>query len=86
MARDETKNAVQKSAPATLHHPVTPSNTENFDFGVARALRALTDGVLAVVDQNGTVINYPVVAGDVIDVECIRVNSTDTTATCAAWQ
>jgi len=38
-------------------------------------------GVVAAVLQNGLVVNFTAVAGEILPVRAIRVNSTDTTAT-----
>jgi diaminohydroxyphosphoribosylaminopyrimidine deaminase/5-amino-6-(5-phosphoribosylamino)uracil reductase len=38
-------------------------------------------GIVVVVFEDGTAVNFTAVAGQVLDLKCIRVNSTTTTAT-----
>ena len=69
-----------------MHASVTPSDTVDLPNGIARALRIGTGGVVAVVDPQGTVVEYTVVDGEVLDVATKRVNNTNTTATgIVAW-
>lgn len=65
--------------------PITPSDTVNI---VDPAGAPLPDaiyvggaGVVAAVFQDGTVVNFTVVAGEILPVRIKRVNTTGTTAT-----
>lgn len=71
---------------------LTPSDTANHDgttFSAAAATKAIPAdaiyvggaGVVALVLENGTVVNFTAVAGEIIPVRSIRINSTGTTAT-----
>lgn len=71
---------------------ITKSDTVNFDgttYSATAAAKAVPAqkvyvggaGIVAVVFANGTAVNFTAVAGQVLDLECIRVNSTTTTAT-----
>lgn len=60
---------------------VTPSDTVNFTIP-ARALWVGGAGNVAVVTNAGTAVTFVgAAAGTLIPCECVRVNSTDTTAT-----
>lgn len=50
----------------------------------AKALYILTTGNIVVVTTKGSVATLPVVAGQLLELQVKRVNSTDTTATCVA--
>lgn len=43
----------------------------------------LTDGAVAAVDKNNTVVTYTLLAGQYVPVICKRINATGTTATVA---
>jgi hypothetical protein len=72
----------QSSAPAFSFVAVTPSDTVGFGFS-ARGLYVGVGGTVAVVGlQGGSAVNFVgVPTGAVLDVQCIRVNATGTTAT-----
>jgi hypothetical protein len=66
---------------------ITPSDTVDFipvvpsSLGVADALFVGGAGVVALVLENGTVVNFTCVAGQILPVGTRRVNATNTTAT-----
>ncbi len=68
---------------------ITKSDTDNFIPGVAQsgghptceAIYVGGAGIVAAVFQNGRVVNFTAAAGEILPIRCIRVNSTDTTAT-----
>ncbi len=68
---------------------ITKSDTDNFIPGVAQSGGWATSeaiyvggaGIVAAVFQDGTVANFTAAAGEILPIRCIRVNSTDTTAT-----
>lgn len=60
---------------------ITPSDTTNFDK-MTDAIFIGGDGNIAVVKKDGTAITFTgVIAGQVLPINAIRVNSTGTTAT-----
>lgn len=61
--------------PATQHFVITPSNTEVHDF---RALYAATGGLVLIEDHYGTVLPYPVSAGQSLPIQGVRVRATNT--------
>lgn len=69
--------------------PITKSDTTSFTpVGGAAANNIACDaiyvggaGVVAVVFADGSVVNFTCVAGEILPVMAIRVNSTNTTAT-----
>lgn len=69
--------------PATEHAAVTPSDnvSGNHPLGLARGLYIGATGNVAIVSAQGTAVTYVgVPAGAIIQVQNIRVNSTNTTA------
>jgi len=68
-------------SPATAFAAVTPSDSTDFAT-VARALYVGGGGNVAVVGITGTVVTFVgVQQGTILPVRCVRVNSTNTTAT-----
>lgn len=67
---------------------ITPSNTVNIDGTTGTSTKPTTfsavyiggAGALSVVLENGVAVSFTVPSGYVLPVRCIRVNSTDTTA------
>lgn len=60
------------------HNPITASDTVNLPDHSAVVL--LTDGDVAAVDKNDTVMIYSLLAGQTVPVICKRINATGTTA------
>jgi hypothetical protein len=71
---------------------ITPSNTVNFDgstYSANAATKAIPAdaiyiggaGIVVVVFEDGSTANFTAVAGQILPLKCIRVNSTTTTAT-----
>lgn len=86
MSWSATQPRAELASPALRHASVTPSDTVNLPGGIARALRIGTGGVIAVVDPEGTAIEYTVSNGEVLEVSTLRVNNTNTTASgIVAW-
>ena len=70
------------SVPATKFETVTKSDATNFTNGVCRGIFVGGAGAVAVVDVDGTAVTFTgVVAGSILPVQAVRVNSTNTTAT-----
>lgn len=70
------------SVPATEFAAVTASDSTNFAKGVCRGLYIGGAGNAAVVDVDGNAVLFSgLVAGSILPVQAIRVNSTSTTAT-----
>ena len=68
------------SGPASNFRAVTPSDSANFGF-TARGLYVGTTGNVAVVGTDNVAVTFTAVpAGVTLAVNCIRVNSTNTTA------
>lgn len=63
---------------------ITPSNTVNFPLGLSDAIYVGGAGIVAVIFQDGNEVDLTCVAGQVLPVQAIRVNSTNTTATLLA--
>ena len=68
---------------------ITPDDAINFDGSDGTSGEAVTPcdaiyvgatGVVPCVFQNGSVVNFTAVAGEILPVRAIRVNSTDLTA------
>ena len=71
---------IDSSAPADGFFSVTPSDSAGFG-GVARGLYIGTGGNVAAVRRDGTAVTFQAVpTGTVLPIVCIRVNSTNTTA------
>ena len=67
--------------PASLAIAVTPSNSVNFPQGTCRALYVGSGGNISVLLDSGDSVTFAnVQTGSVLPVECLRVNSTGTTA------
>lgn len=71
-------------APASRHTPITPSDTVSISPR-PRGLYCTGAGDAAVVDQDGTVVIYALLVGDLLPFRAVRVNATDTTATVVGW-
>jgi hypothetical protein len=72
-------------SPADRHLAITPSDTAMI-VPRPRALWCQTAGNLAIEDQNGTVLNYSVSAGQILPLRAVRVLATGTTATVYGWE
>jgi hypothetical protein len=76
--------SASRTAPAQSYEDVTPGDTSAADFagGQCRGLWVGTGGDVACVPGNGdaAVVFVGVPNGFILPVECIRVNSTGTTA------
>lgn len=70
--------------PGSRHTAVTPSNTVPLT-NRPRALYCLTGGNLALRDDAGTDVTYPVVAGQILPFRAAFVLATGTTAACVGW-
>ena len=73
------------SDPARRHYIVTPSDSEDLSPR-PRALKCLIGGDVAIRDEAGTDITYPVQAGDKLEIRAVRVLLTGTTASVVAWE
>ena len=70
------------SVPATIFEAVTASDSTGFTNGVCRGLYIGGAGNAAVVNVDGTAVLFSgLLAGSILPVQAIRVNSTSTTAT-----
>lgn len=69
------------NAPGIKHAAITPSDTVDIAGGPCRAIYVGGAGVVAVVDQFGTLVNYTAPAGTYLFICAKRVNLTNTTAT-----
>jgi hypothetical protein len=58
---------------------VTPSDSVDLP-AMTEAIWAGGNGVVAAVEQDGTVVNFHCVTGNVIPIKAKRINSTNTTA------
>lgn len=72
------------ASPANRHATITPSDTDILPV-VPRVLYCITNGTVALADLAGTVVSYPVVAGQILPFSPIRVMATGTTATVVGW-
>jgi hypothetical protein len=72
-------------SPATRHYAITPSDTVDIPQR-PRMIYILTTGNIAIRDELGTVLTYPVTAGQVMQFRGTRVMATNTTATAVAWE
>jgi hypothetical protein len=61
--------------------PIEKSDTVNFPGGICDAIYVGTAGVVAVVMQDDSVVNFTAVAGGILPVRAKRVNSTNTVPT-----
>lgn len=78
------QHAVGRTSPGMRHAPVTASDTALLDPR-PRVICALTAGTLALEDEAGTIVVYPVTAGQLLPFSPLRVRATGTTATCVGW-
>ena len=60
---------------------IAKSDTVNFPGGVCDAIYVGTAGVVVVVQENGMIVPFTVVAGAILPVRAKRVNNTDTVPT-----
>lgn len=76
------KHVARTGDTATRVEDVTPSDSVNFAYGIARAVYVTGGGNVVIVRGDGTTVTYTGVPDDtVLDVRCKRINSTSTTAT-----
>lgn len=68
-------------SPGRRHAMVTPG-PDDLD-PLPRALKALTDGEVTIVDAEGVSIEYPVTAGEILPFRAVKV--TAATAVVVAW-
>lgn len=73
-----------QSAPGSRHFAITPHDSTNFTQP-PRAIVCLTAGTAQVVDGAGTVVGYPMTAGQILPFRGVRINATSTTGTYAGW-
>lgn len=66
--------------PYNRFYPVTPSDTDNFPWGPCEAVVIGTNGKVQAVAQDGTVVEFDFVKGEILPLKLIRVNATNTTA------
>lgn len=74
----------QLDSPATDQFVITPQDGVDLPTR-PRVLRVLTDGDLAIRDKAGTIIIYPVTAGETFGFSAVGVEATGTTATVVGW-
>lgn len=76
--------------PFNFYEAITKSDTVNFDGSVntsggnvktCDAIYVGGAGIVVAIRQDGTAVNFTAVAGELIPIAAIRVNSTTTTAT-----
>lgn len=72
------------ASPGSRHFAVVPSDATNFTQR-PRAIVCLTAGTAQIVDGAGTVVGYPMTAGQVLPFRGVRVNATGTNGTYAGW-
>lgn len=65
---------------AMEYKAITPSDSVNFTNGICTSIWVGGAGIVQAVDWNGNVVAFTAVAGSVIPIYAIRVNSTSTTA------
>lgn len=70
--------------PAYRHVTISPSDSSDVDSRI-RALRVMSDGNVAIMDEAGTTVTYAQFAGDIMPIRPKRVLSTGTTATVVGW-
>ena len=80
MADNFANHSTGLDSPGRRHYRITPSDTvdEAISF---RGLYCNTAGVVMIVDNAGTALDYTVTAGQTIPMGGKRVNATGTTAT-----
>ena len=59
---------------------ITAHDSNNFAFGVCSAIYVGGAGVVPVVLQDGSVVNFTAAVGTIIPVRAVRVNATNLTA------
>lgn len=70
------------TAPAVDAVAVTPSDSVNFTTGPSRALYVGGAGTVVLVTAKGNIVTFVgVLAGSILPIQVLRVNSTSTTAT-----
>jgi hypothetical protein len=69
--------------PARRHAPITPHNTNPVD-PLPRAIKCISDGDAVIEDVDGTVVTYPMTAGEELPFRAYIVRTT-TIATLVAW-
>ena len=72
------------TSPGTRHYVITPSDTTDLD-PKPRGIRVLVSGDVAIRDEKGVDITYPVTAGETMGFRAVRVLATGTTATVVGW-
>jgi hypothetical protein len=73
---------IERGAPGRMLVSITPHDSTNFTNGVCRSIFVGGAGNIAVVPPEGSAVTLVgCLAGTVIPVQAIRVNSTGTTAT-----
>ncbi len=77
--------ATSLTSPGEVHYVVAPSDTSDLNPR-PRALKCLTAGDVAIRDIAGTVVVYPVEAGEVLEFRAVRILASGTTATVVAWE
>lgn len=85
MADNFSQVAKSMESPATRHFTITPSDTVDMT-NRPRALYCTIGGNVAVRDELGVVITYPVLAGQVLAFRGTRIMATNTTATVVGWE
>lgn len=60
---------------------ITKSDTANFPDGLCDAIYVGGAGVVPVVFEDGSVVNFTAVAGEILPLRAKRVNSTNCTST-----
>jgi hypothetical protein len=81
---DTFANRFDKSEPGERHFAVVPSDTVEMAIR-PRAIFCATAGTAQVVDAAGTLIAYPMAAGDILPFRPLRINATGTTGTYVGW-
>ncbi|WP_336802488.1 spike base protein, RCAP_Rcc01079 family [Kaistia sp. MMO-174] len=74
----------QISGPGTRHFAVTPSNTADLSIQ-PRALYIASGTTVAIRDEGGVDITYPVTAGQILPFRGVRILATGTDATVIGW-
>ena len=83
---DTFKNVSNQSNPASRHFDVVTGDTEAANFAVMpRAIYCVTAGTAQIVDEAGTVLAYPMLAGATLNFRAPRINTTSTTGTYRGW-
>ncbi|KIC12852.1 hypothetical protein RA19_00120 [Leisingera sp. ANG-M1] len=71
-------------SPARRQFTITPQDGQDLSTR-PRVLRVLTDGDLSIRDEAGTIITYPVTAGETFGFSAVGIEATGTTATVVGW-